>query len=94
MARASLGKTVYAEAEAAHHTLPEACPFNTNRDRLLFDETNKIMYSHSRFTCRLCNKSFRGETYIDQHFQNRHNRSVAEVGPRLAASAVDEHLRD
>lgn len=73
--------------------LPLDCPFHAKRDLFYPQESAKIRYRPTQFTCGLCGKSFYEEKYIDLHFDNRHRSSVNHAEDAICLADYCDILR-
>lgn len=58
------------------------CPFAAGNG--LFDEQEALKKQHryNQWQCSSCDKYFKSEAYLDQHFHNRHAAELGQVGHR------------
>lgn len=73
--------------------LPLDCPFHPKRDLFYPQESAKIRYRPTQFTCGLCGKSFYEEKFLDLHFDNRHRSNVNHAEDAICLADYCDILR-
>lgn len=60
---------MYEERGVQSHDIADTCPFKNfdRRDMLLPYEAAKVRKTASHFQCKVCEKSFRSEEYLEKH---------------------------
>lgn len=58
--------------EQEKYQIPRKCRLHPENDIFRDQEENKIHVDMNEWRCGYCRKIFRGEKFLDQHFDNRH----------------------
>jgi hypothetical protein len=56
--------------------VPDKCPFSPFHDIYHYQENNKTKLDVNKWKCEMCGKMFQSESYLDNHFNNRHNNTL------------------
>lgn len=62
--------------------LGATCPFGAGNGLFDDQEALKKQHRHNQWHCSACDKYFKSEAYLDQHFDNRHAADLGKGGRR------------
>lgn len=65
--------------ERERYQIPSNCRLHPSNDLFRDQEEHKVHVDINEWKCGYCQKSFRAEKYLDQHFDNRHRNLLNVV---------------
>jgi len=84
LARDILREEFYPHVRKLNFQLPLNCPFSQERDMFLDNEQHKKEVRFNNWKCLYCNKIFKSEAYLENHYVNRHPETIKQDGFCLA----------
>ena len=84
VARKFLDTELYPRLQELDFQLPRGCPFSKDVDMYLDNELHKKEARFNNWRCLYCNKVFKTEHYVEQHFETRHPGTILTDGVCLA----------
>ena len=70
---------VYPEVTAVNYELPPDCPLRPDLDLYAPYEAAKKKIKRDLWQCKLCNKQFKAEGYLDRHIASKHQDDLPTV---------------
>lgn len=61
------------------YNISSKCRLHPDNDMFRDQELHKVHVDTNEWQCGFCKKTFRGERYLDQHFDNRHYDQLDHV---------------
>lgn len=66
-----LEEYLWPKIDGVKYEVPAGCPLDIKGDMYAGVEADKVQLKRGMWKCGECNKSFRGEEYLDKHIANR-----------------------